>query len=169
MFKFLTLCVTFFIVSSINTFASETIFSCKEDYISDYGEHVITSVTLDKGLTSYRLNIVDHAQLVELYNSLYAIPNETIYSVQVVFANCSFSNEHEWEVICNKPESATFFDQYGNALTYITNMKTNSGRFVTEEENKNWFFSSLGLAVNNKFAEIKAQFHPEDNCKNTYK
>jgi hypothetical protein len=169
MFKFLTLCVTFFIVSSINTFASETIFSCKEDYISDYGEHVITSVILDKALNSYRLNIVDHAQLVELYNSLYDLQNESIHSVQVLFKNCSFSKEHEWEINCSKPVSATFFDNMGNSLASIINMNTNSGRFVTEEENKNWFFSSLGLSVNNKFAEIKAQFHPEDNCKNTYK
>jgi hypothetical protein len=145
--------------------AREAIFSCKEEYDSDYNEHILTSTTITLEDNSYKLTIIDHYQLMDFFNNLYMTQNESIYSVVVLFSQCNFSKIHEWEVDCNRPTSVIFYDQKGNSIVTQTNMGITSGSFNTEEESKNWFFSSFGLSVKNKFAEIKAQFHPDDNCK----
>lgn len=165
MFKqfFLVLLVSIF--STVSVSARETIFSCKEEYDSDYNEHILTSTTLDHDTNAYRLIIVDHYQLVEFFSNLYITQNVSVHSLEVLFSRCTFSKDYEWEVKCNRPLSATFYDQKGNPIASLTNMDISYGHFNTEEENKNWFFSSLGLSVSNKFAEIKAQFHPNENCK----
>jgi hypothetical protein len=145
-------------------FASEIVFSCKEDYISDYNEHIFTATTLKNDKNGYRLTIVDHYQLMDFYNNLFLMQNDSLSRLEVLFSQCNFSKELEWEVSCNQPISATFYDRSNEAIVSTTNLDITNGRFSTEEENKNWFFSSLGLSVNNKFAEMKAQYHPEDNC-----
>lgn len=168
MFKQLFLVLLVITSSLLSAQASEEIFSCKEEYDSDYNEHIFTSTSLTHENNNYKLTIIDHNQLVEFYNTLYNSQNESVGSLEVVFSRCIFSKEYRWEINCSRPQSAFFYDQNGKSIATLSYMDISSGHFSTEEENTNWFFSSLALSVGSNFAEIKSQYHPEDNCKTKY-
>lgn len=168
MFKQLILVLLVIKYSVVSATANEQIFSCKEEYDSDYNEHILTSTSLAHETNTYKLTIVDHNQLVNFYRSLFAAQNELVNSIEVVFSRCSFSKTYDWEINCSRPQSAIFYDKNGGPVASLNYMDISSAHFSTEEENTNWFFSSLGLSVGEKFAEIKAQYHPNDTCTNKY-
>ena len=167
MFKLLTFALSFLAISMTSAQAQQEIFSCKEEYISDYNEHILTATKLTKESDLYRLTIIDQAQLSNFFNTLYSLQIKSVYSLDIIFSKCNFDKAHTWELNCGRPLFATFYDNQGKEIGHIAELAANSGRFTTNEENKNWFFSSLALHVNNKFAEIKAQYHPEENCTST--
>ncbi len=153
-----------FLISNVQ--ANEEIFSCKLEYVSDYGEYNRELISLEQNLQDKTFHVIleDKSLVNKLLQNLDPTPYENVTTVEITFNNCNFSKGNKWDMNCHNPVNATFLNNEGQEVRTFAPEIFTSGFFKTEEENKNWVFFTVGLTSNDHKSSTQTQFHVLESC-----